>query len=194
MLRPSLKWLAWILGLLLCPAFSYGVTVNIEKVHEEPARLGDDPQDYYKIFIDGVFYRCAPLPGLKVTSNLYGMQFVVLASSGDAGFAGVRVEPFLDANGKTPSEFTKEFIAAQLKQLAPDEYKYETPVSVNSISSTSLEVDFVRIEDQTVWKCHYALRIVEGKLWTFGLERSSDKSDLLSAFHTLFGSFAKTSP
>ncbi len=179
--------------LLICTSSLPAATVTIETVHLEPAKIEEDPQTFSKVFIDGTYYKCSLLPkGWSLTSNLYGMHLVALPPSGDSGFAAIRVEPYADPKGNPITVFNKELFDSEFKRIKPETLPEEGADSIVQTSPTSVEFDFIRIENGSPWKCHYALSIVDGQLWTFGCESLSPNFEsVMATYHLMFASFSK---
>jgi hypothetical protein len=165
--------------------------VFIQKVHEEPKTPNEDPQDYIRISIDGIFYQCAMLDKWQPMPNISGAQFAAIPPSG-SGVIGVRVEKRMNAEGKPHTALTQSLIDAELKRLKSDGSRYEGELPPLEESSTTYECQILRIEETHAWKCHYRFSLIGNELWTYICESPpSQLESALTVFGTLTGSFRK---
>ncbi len=160
-----------------------------------PQSVEDASHSYLQISIAGEIYRCATLDNWGLIDNVYGYDFVAAPPAGLSGFVGLRIETFVDKEGKPILVFTTELLEAQLKRLKPEGQTYEGATPTVSDGATTLDIDFIRTDTQQSWKCHYSLQIVEGKLRTFACEARPDHyTQLFSKYVLLMGTFCKPPP
>jgi len=168
--------------------------VSIQRIHEEPKGMEEDPQDYIRVTIDGRVYRCASLGNWGVLDNARGYDLVATPPNGISGIVGVRVERCVDAKGKPFPHFTQELLDAQIKRMQPEGPRYENTIPPLQDSMTTVEFDVLCVEKAATWKCRYRLSLVGDQLWVFACEASPAHYEAsLPTFGALSATFARAS-
>lgn len=169
--------------------------VSIQRVDVPPLAVEDVPYSYLQIAIGGELYRCTLLGDWGYLDNAYGYDFVATPPPGILGFVALRIEPFVDKDGKPLASFTKDLADAAIKRLCPEPYQYEGEIPVISDGTTAFEMDVLRKETDQSWKCHYLLEITEGTLRVFACEARPDHfAEVMSKFALFTGTFCLAPP
>ncbi|MBI4023680.1 MAG: hypothetical protein HY360_01785 [Verrucomicrobia bacterium] len=166
--------------------------VSIQKVHEEPKTVNEDPQDFVRMTIDGKGFRCALLGDWGLVGDTYGYDVAAIPPNGASGLVAVRVETCVDNKGKPFTQLTKELLDAQIKRLKPEGTRCEGEPPALQDGMTTVEFDLLRVEETGSLKCHYRFSMVEDHLWTFVCQAPPAKyPPVFEKFCILSGTFSK---
>ncbi len=169
--------------------------VFVRKVSEKPKSLNDEAQESIRIGINDQLYQIASLGDWGLWANLHDFHFAASPPSPHDGLVGIRVDPYVDKDGKPLSEITQEILDSKLKLLMPEGpvYKGEVPTIKGPEKVTTVEFDVLRA-GRSIWKCHYRISIVENEIRTFACEAPpSDFPAAFQIFSTAAGTFSKLS-
>lgn len=177
--------------ILLQPVLITASNVSIQRIHQEPKSLNEDPQDFVDIIINKHLYRTTSLGEWALSSNLYGFDFVAIPPEGISGFVGVRIESCPVKDGKPVTVLTSEILEKQLNRLMPKGPRYDGKIPSTAESAVPIEFEVLRVEEVQSWKCRYRISISGKQLWVFACESNPNQYEtVLKTFYTVAATFS----